>query len=201
MKKGILFLAGVVLSAGLAGSAQAADAYSLDRAHSSIDFAVKHLMLAKVTGGFSDFQSDIQFSAADLANSKFDFEIKVDSIDTRNVDRDKHLKAADFFDAPTYPMITFKTRKVESTGEGSYAVTGDLTMKAVTKEVVIPVVVTGPVLNPMAKVNAIGIEADFKVNRQDYGVNWNKTLDNGGVAVGNEVTVNVNIEAHQPVKP
>ena len=200
MKKGMMLLAGMVLSISLAGAVWAADVFTVDAPHSSIGFAVKHLMVAKVTGGFSDFKGDIQFSTADLANSKFDFVIQAASIDTRNESRDKHLKSPDFFDAATYPAITFKTTKVEKVSEGAYNVTGNLTMKSTTKSIVIPVVVSGPVFNPMAKVNDIGIEAAFKINRQDYGVNWNKALDNGGVMVGDEVDVSVNLEAHQAGK-
>ncbi len=197
MRKLFLLFITAVISIGISTSARAADTYTVDGVHSSIGFTVKHMMVAKVNGVFGDFQSDIKFDPSDLAGSKFDFVIKAASIDTRNDARDTHLKSADFFDAQKYPTITFKTKKVEKTGEGVYAVTGDLTMKAVTKEIVIPVTVDGPVFNPMAKADGIGIEANFKVNRQDYGVSWNKTLDNGGVVVADDVAVSVNLEAHK----
>ncbi|MBF0594791.1 MAG: YceI family protein [Candidatus Omnitrophica bacterium] len=197
MKKIFLGALVVLLSVSVVGNVWAASVYAVDSAHSTIGFAVKHMMVAKVNGVFADFKSDIKFDAADLAGSKFDFVINAASINTRNDARDSHLKSADFFDAEKYPTITFVTKKVEKTGEGAYAVTGDLTMKAVTKEIVIPVTVDGPVFNPMAKADGIGIEAVFKLNRQDYGVNWNKSLDNGGVVVANDVAVNVNLEAHK----
>ena len=197
MKRLLLGVAAAVVSAGLSTGVFAATTYTVDGAHSSIAFAVKHMMVAKVNGVFGDFQADIKFDPSDLAGSKFDFVIKAASIDTRNSARDSHLKSADFFDAEKFPGITFKTKKVEKAADGSYAVTGDLTMKAVTKQIVIPVTIDGPVFNPMAKVDGIGIESNFKVNRQDYGVSWNKTLDNGGVVVADDVAVSVNIEAHK----
>ncbi|MBF0387076.1 MAG: YceI family protein [Candidatus Omnitrophica bacterium] len=197
MKKLFLLCVALLVAVAASSAVFAADLYQVDAAHSSIGFAVKHMMVARVNGVFGDFQGDIKFDPADLPGSKFDFVIKVASIDTRNSGRDAHLKGADFFNAEKFPDIVFKTKAVARTGEGVYAVTGDLTMKDVTKEVVIPVTVDGPVFNPMAKADGIGIEAVFKVNRQDYGVNWNKDLDNGGVVVGNDVAVNVNIEAHK----
>lgn len=199
MKKLLLFVLAAVLSAGVNVNSWAADTYVVDAAHSTIGFAIKHMMVAKVNGVFGDFEGDIKFDPADLAGSKFDFVIKSASVDTRNSARDAHLKGADFFDAEKYPLISFKTKKVEKAADGSYAATGDLTMKNVTKEIVIPLTVDGPVFNPMAKVNGIGVEANFKVNRQDYGVSWNKALDNGGVVVANDVAVSVNIEAHQSI--
>ncbi len=207
MKKIFLMLLAVIVSVGGAasvraeavapGQAAALDVYVVDAEHSSIGFMVKHMMVSRVNGVFGDFQGDIRFNQANPAASKFDFSIKAASIDTRNAARDTHLKGADFFDADKFPLITFKTKRVEKTAEGVYAVTGDLTMKAVTQEIVIPVTVDGPVYNPMAKADGIGIGAEFKLNRQDYGVNWNKTLDNGGVVVSNDVAVSVSIEAHK----
>ncbi|MEI6437849.1 MAG: YceI family protein [Candidatus Omnitrophota bacterium] len=206
MKKLFTLMAAALVSAGFGFNAWSADmpamaamapVYTVDSAHSTIGFAVKHMMVAKVNGVFGDFQGDIKFDANDLAGSKFDFVIKAASINTRNDARDTHLKSADFFDAEKYPTISFKTKKIQQSVAGSYDVTGDLTIKAVTKEIVIPVTVEGPVFNPMAKVDGIGIDANFKVNRQDYGVSWNKALDNGGVVVADDVAVSVNIEAHQ----
>ncbi len=197
MKRIITLIAAGFLSALMSVNVQAADVYKLDAVHSSIGFTVKHMMVAKVNGGFNEYEADVKFDAKDLADSRFDFVIKAASIDTRNEARDNHLRNGDFFDTEKYPLIMFKTKKVEKSGDNVYAVTGDLTMKAITKEIVIPVTVDGPVFHPMAKTEAIGVEAVFKLDRQDYGVNWNKTLDNGGLVVANEVNVIVNLEAHK----
>ncbi len=199
--KGFSFFTGaVVFAIGMAVtamSASAADVYTINKDHSSIGFTVSHMMVSKVIGIFENYDGEIQFDAKDLANSKMDFVVKAVSINTRTEARDKHLRSADFFDADKYPDITFKTKKIEAKGGNDYIVTGDLTMKAVTKEVNIPVTVLGPVPDPMGKGQVLGIEAHFTLNRQDYGVNWNKALDNGGVMVGNDVAVTVLIEAHK----
>ena len=197
MRKIYDVLMGVFVAGALSSAAWAADGYALDPVHSTIGFSVQHMMVSKVTGLFGDYQGDIAFSAGDLANSKFDFTIKVTSIDTRNEARDKHLRSADFFDADKFAEIVFKTKRVAKKIEGVYDVTGDLTMKGVTKEITIPVTVLGPVFNPMAKVDGIGVETNFSLNRQEYGVNWNKSLDNGGVVVGDNVDVAVSLEAHK----
>lgn len=200
MKNVFLF---VLVSMALLTTGQkalAAEGYAVDMVHSSLGFSIRHMMVAKVNGAFGDYQGEINFDPADLANSKFDFTIKVASIDTRNQARDNHLKGADFFEADKYPVITFKTKKVEKAGNNSYNVTGDMTMKGVTRQEVIPVTIYGPVFNPMAKLDGLGVEADFKINRQDYGMTWNKTLDNGGLVLANDVEVQVNLETHRIVK-
>ena len=137
----------------------------------------------------------ILFDPNDLAHSKFDITIKASSINTKNEQRDTHLRSADFFEVEKYPLITFKTKKIVKNDGDNYTVTGDLTMKAVTKEIQFPVKVLGPVKNPMSGGEALGLESRFTVDRQDYGVNWNKALDNGGVLVGNVVDVSVALEA------
>jgi polyisoprenoid-binding protein YceI len=199
MKRMFMFLTAVLVAWGVSSEAQA-EVYTVDIPHSSINFAVKHMMVARTTGIFSDYQSAIVFDPKDLEHSKFDFIIRVNSIDTRNAARDSHLKGEDFFDEPHFPVITFKTGKVEKVSGTSFAVTGLLTIKGVAKVVVLPVTVNGPVLNPMSNLDAIGIESSFQINRQDYGVKWNKALDNGGLMVGNDVDISVNIEAHQAGK-
>ncbi|MBF0485436.1 MAG: YceI family protein [Candidatus Omnitrophica bacterium] len=195
MKKLIIILMTVVLGFAFAGTALAGDSYKADKVHSTIGFAVSHLMVAKVTGTFNDYDSDIQFNAKDLTGAKFDFVIKTASIDTKNEARDKHLKSADFFEAEKYPDIIFKTKEVVLKEGNNYDVAGTLTMKGVTKDIKIPVTVSGPITNPMSNAPMLGVEAHFQVNRQEYGLNWNKVMDNGGVMVGNNVDVNVFIEA------
>ena len=164
--------------------------YTIDPAHTSFAFAVKHMMISNVPGEFDKFSGQIVYSPTDLANSKANITIDVSSINTNIAKRDAHLKSPDFFDAAKFPTITFVSTKFTSTG-----ITGNLTMKGVTKEVTIPVTISGPV-NEMGH-QAIGITGSVTVNRQDYGINWNKTLDQGGVAVSNDVAITISIEADQ----
>ena len=169
----------------------AADTYTIDPAHTTFGFTVKHMMISQVPGNFDKFDGQIIYSPTDLANSKANVTIDVNSINTRNDKRDAHLKSPDFFDAAKFPSITFVSKKFTTT-----EIVGDLTMKGVTKEVRIPVTISGPVKTMMGG-QAIGITGSVTVNRQDYGINWNKTLDQGGLAVANDVLVNVSIEADQ----
>ena len=167
----------------------AADTYTIDPAHTSFSFTVKHMMISNVPGEFDKFSGQIMYSPTDLANSSANVTIDVSSINTRIDKRDAHLKSPDFFDAAQFPTITFVSTKFTST-----AIIGNLTMKGVTKEVTIPVTISGPVKTMMGG-EAIGITGSTTINRQDYGINWNKTLDQGGLAVSNDVTINISIEA------
>jgi len=169
----------------------AAETYTIDPAHTTFGFMVKHMMISNVPGSFDKFDGQIIYSPKDLANSKANITIDVSSINTRNDQRDTHLKSPDFFDAAQFPTITFVSTKF-TTG----AIIGNLTMKGTTKEVIIPVTIAGPVKTMMGG-QAIGITGHIVINRQDYGINWNKTLDQGGLAVSNELLVNVSIEADQ----
>jgi len=168
----------------------AADTYTIDPAHTSFGFTVKHMMISNVPGEFDKFDGQIIYSPTDLANSKANVSIDVSSINTRIDKRDAHLKSPDFFDAAKFPTITFVSTQFTPT-----SIIGDLTMKGVTKQITIPVTISGPV-NEMGH-QAIGITGSVTINRQDYGVNWNKVLDQGGVAVANDVLITISIEADQ----
>ena len=181
----------IVFSLLTASVVWGADTYTIDPAHTTFGFTVKHMMISQVPGNFDKFDGQIIYSPTDLANSKANVTIDVNSINTRNDKRDAHLKSPDFFDAAKFPTITFVSKKFTAT-----EIVGDLTMKGVTKEVTIPVTISGPVKTMMGG-QAIGIIGSVTVNRQDYGINWNKTLDQGGLAVANDVLVNVSIEADQ----
>ena len=183
------FIAGLLLGA----QAYAGDVYSIDPAHSSIGFTVKHMMVSNVTGNFGQFEGTVDFDPNDLVSSKAEALIQTASIDTRVGKRDEHLKSADFFDAAKYPTITFTSKKIIGKGE-QYTIVGDLTMKGVTKEVSIPVSISGPVKSPMGGA-VIGLSGQFTINRQDYGISFNKALDNGGLMVSDNVKVDINIEA------
>ncbi len=169
----------------------AADTYSIDPNHTTFGFTVKHMMISNVPGEFDKFDGQIIYSPADLANAKADVTIDVSSINTRVDRRDTDLKGPDFFDAAQFPTITFVSTKFTPT-----VITGNLTMKGVTKEVTIPVTISGPVKTMMGG-QAIGITGSVTINRQDYGISYNKVLDQGGLAVSNDVLITVSIEADQ----
>ena len=168
----------------------AANTYTIDPAHTSFDFTVKHMMISNVPGEFDKFSGQVTYDTNDLANSKADVTIDVSSINTHIDKRDAHLKSPDFFDAAKYPTITFVSTKFTPT-----SITGNLTMKGVTKEITIPVTISGPV--DVMGHQAIGIIGSVTVNRQDYGVSYNKILDHGGLAVSNDVVITISIEADQ----
>lgn len=175
--------------------AQAADEYAFDKAHSTLGFSVTHLMVSKVPGQFNDYEGKVVFDANDLAASKIDVTIQTASIDTNNEKRDVHLKTADFFDAEKFPTIMFVSKSIAKEGD-QYKATGDLTLKGVTKEISFPLTIAGPVASPMGD-TALGLEASFKLNRQDYGITWNKALDSGGLMVSDDVNINISVEAHK----
>ncbi len=181
---------------GLGANLSYAGTYEVDPVHSSINFSVTHLMVSKVPGAFNDYAAQINFDPTNLTGSSIAATVKVASINTNNADRDKHLKTADFFDAEKFPEITFKTSAITGSGD-QYVLAGDLTLHGVTKKVSIPVTIAGPVKSPYGFA-ALGITGQFKLNRQDYGVSWNKALDNGGVMVSDNVDVAISFEAHSP---
>ena len=180
----------------LAASSLYAETFVVDKAHSEATFQVRHMM-SKVSGRFKDFSGRINIDRAKPAASSVEFNIKTASVDTGNADRDKHLQTADFFDAPKNPEITFKSTSIAATKKKDvYDVTGDLTMRGVTKRVTIPVEFNGFGKDPWGNERA-GFSLTTTVNRKDYGINWNKALDNGGFLVGDDVTINVNLEAQK----
>jgi polyisoprenoid-binding protein YceI len=182
-----------VLVLAAAFSASAADKYSVDGAHSSIEFSVKHMVISNVKGSFDEFDAAIVFDAAKIENSSVEVTIPVSSVNTKNEKRDEHLRSADFFDVATHPNITFKSKKVVKKGDG-YVAAGTLTMRGVSKEIELPFVLNGPITNPWGQ-TVIGVEIEFKLDRQDFGLKWNKTMDNGGVVVGDDIKIEINLEA------
>lgn len=177
------------------GNGFAADEYKIDTAHSTFGFKVQHLMVSNVMGSFDQFEGTITLDADDLAKSVMDATIQTTSINTHMPKRDDHLRSADFFDAANNPTITFKSTKITKQGD-QYSVTGNLMMKGVTKEITFPATISGPIKSPMGGM-VIGLSANFKLNRQDYGIFWNKALDSGGYVVSDEVAVNIEVEAHK----
>lgn len=171
-----------------------AEEYTIDGPHSSFGFSVAHLMITKTNGAFNEFEGTINYEAGDPASFAADVTIQTASIDTNNEKRDDHLRNPDFFNAPEYPTITFNATALTPESGNNYTITGDLTMKEVTKSIDIPVTIQGPVQSPFGG-SVIGIEGETVIDRQDWNITWNKDLDNGGVVVGNDVTLKINIEA------
>jgi polyisoprenoid-binding protein YceI len=176
------------IAALLAASPAAASVWELDPAHSAAQFSVTHMMVSTVRGQLSNVQGTVEIDDANPANLKVDATIDASTIDTREAKRDGHLKSADFFDVAKYPTITFKSKKSQKAGAGAYKVTGDLTMHGVTKEVVLDV--TGV----KAAGTRMGALATTRVNRKDFGLNWNKALEAGGVVVSDDVDITIDIE-------
>jgi polyisoprenoid-binding protein YceI len=176
-------------------SAWAVDTYEIDPAHTHIGFSVRHMVVTNVKGKFSQFAGTIAYDDKDITKSAVNLTIQAASIDTDNDKRDEHLKSADFFDAQKFPTLTFQSKRIEKQGEG-YVMVGDLTIRGVTREVTVPFTFNGTVKD-MQGASRLGAEGELKLNRHDYGVSWSKTLDNGGLVVGNEVKIEFNVEAVQ----
>jgi polyisoprenoid-binding protein YceI len=182
----------------LPSAARAADVYTIDAGHSDVSFQVRHLV-SQVRGRFNDFNGTVSMDPKNLANSSVEFKIKAASIDTQNADRDKHLRNEDFFHVEKFPEISFKSKKITPAGKDRYNVLGTLTMRGVAKEVTLPVTFLGGVKDPWGNEKA-GFSTETTLNRKDFGINWNAALDNGGVILGDEVTVDINLEV-QKQKP
>ncbi|MBP7930806.1 MAG: YceI family protein [Acidimicrobiia bacterium] len=167
--------------------------YVIDPTHSRIGFVARHAMVTKVRGAFTEFEGSGYLDADDPAGSSVEVTIQAKSIDTANADRDNHLRGNDFFDMETYPEIKFVSTRVAVAGDG-FDVTGDLTIKGTTKPVTVNFEYTGTAVDPYNNVR-IGFEGSTKVNRKDWGVNWNAALEAGGVLVGEKITLEFDISA------
>jgi polyisoprenoid-binding protein YceI len=168
--------------------------YAIDPTHSRIGFVARHAMVTKVRGSFNEFEGSGYFDVENPAASHLQLTIQAASIDTRNADRDGHLKSNDFFDMATYPEITFASTAVEQLSADTYRVTGDLTIKGTTKPVTVDVEYTGTAVDPYGN-QRIGLEGSSTVNRKDWGVSWNAALDSGGVLVSEKVTLELEVSA------
>jgi polyisoprenoid-binding protein YceI len=190
MKKNILF---IFLLAVSALSAKAQTTWKLDPAHSKVSFNISHMVISDVTGRFTDFDVKLVHTKDDLTDGMLNATIKVKSINTDNEDRDKHLRSADFFDAEKYPEITFVSKSFEKTGKNTYKIAGDLTMHGTTKPVVLETKFNGTVNDPWGNTKA-GFKATTTVNRKEFGIVYNKTLEAGGLLIGEDVEVTINVE-------
>ena len=176
----------------LAAAENAAESWGVDKVHSSATFKIRHLM-SNVTGEFNDFDAVISIDRANPAASSVEFTIQAASIDTRNKNRDEHLRSADFFEVEKYPTITFKSTAVTPKSATEFDVTGDLTVKGVTKRITLPVTFLGFGKDGRGNEKA-GFEIETTINRKDYGVTWNRTLDEGGFLLGEDVKVAFNLQ-------
>ena len=168
--------------------------YKVDPAHSSVDFRVRHLMIANIRGDFSGVTGTVLLDPANPANSKVEAEVDVATVNTRDANRDKHLKAAEFFDAEKFPKIKFASKKIAPAGKDRWKLTGDLSIHGVTHEVTLDV--EGPTpeaKDPFGNVKIAAV-ATATINRKDFGLSWNVPLEAGGVLVGEDVHLHVEIE-------
>ena len=187
-------LGAIASAALLAPAAGFAAELEIDSSHSGASFTVKHMMISNVRGEFNKVSGTFNYNEKDPTKSTVAATIDASSIDTREPKRDEHLKSPDFFDVAKHPKITFKSKKVAKAGEGKLKVTGDLTMRGVTKEVVLDVEgPTKPVKDPWGNLK-IGATATTTLNRKDFGLNWNQALEAGGVLVGEDVKVELDLE-------
>ncbi len=170
--------------------------WNIDPSHSEVTFKVKHLVISTVTGQFKSFEGKVEADADDFSDAKVEFTIDVNSIDTRNDQRDGHLKSADFFDAENHPKVHFKSTKIEKSSDSDYKVTGDLTIRGVTK----PVTLTaefGGTQNDFYGNTVAGFELNGKINRQEFGLTWSAVTETGGIVVSDDVRISANIELHK----
>lgn len=168
--------------------------YTLDPTHSRIGFVARHAMVTKVRGSFNDFVGTAYLDASDPSKSWGKVTVQAASIDTRNADRDGHLRSNDFFDMETYPEIVFTSTSVERVEDEHFNVNGDLTIKGVTKPVTVPFEFTGSAVDPWNNVR-VGLEGSVTVNRKDWGVSWNAPLEAGGILVSEKITLEFEISA------
>jgi polyisoprenoid-binding protein YceI len=178
-----------------APAARAANTFTADKAHTSVGFSVRHMM-SQVRGSFGDFSMTIVKDDANPAGSSVDFKIQAASVTTANEMRDKHLRSEDFFFVEKFPEITFKSTKIEKVSDTEYRATGEFTMRGVTKVLTLPVTYLGEMKGMDGK-SLIGFSVTTKLDRKEFGFNWNKALDNGGLLLSDEVTIEINIEAKQ----
>lgn len=168
--------------------------FKVDSAHTSVDFSVKHMMVSKVKGTFHDFQVQFVADPEDLTTAEIVFDIDASSIDTRNKDRDDHLKTGDFFEIEKYPSILFKSTNVVKKSDDEYEVTGDVTIKDVTKQETFKIVFEGQGQDPWGN-QVFGFNAEGTLNREAYGLTYNAALETGGVLIGKDIKFSIDLEA------
>ena len=169
--------------------------WKIDAAHTNVGSSVKHMMVSNVRGRFTGVEGTIAGNPKDLANTKINFKIDVSTIHTNNEDRDNHLRSDDFFDVENHPHITFISTDIIKTGDNEYDITGDMTMKGETKKTTFKAVYEGSAKNPW-DVEVVAFEAEGKVSRKEFGLTWNQALETGGVLVGDEIKISIELQAN-----
>lgn len=187
----ILLLTALAASSLFATAASAPEPWSVDKTHSNVNFKVRHLM-ANVTGSFRDFDAAINLDRENPAGSSVEFTIQAKSIDTDNANRDEHLRSGDFFEVDKHPTISFKSSAIKAKSATEFDVTGDLTMRGVTKRVTLPVTFLGFGKDGRGNERG-GFEIETTLNRKEYGIEWNRTFDGGGVLLGDDVKVMISL--------
>ena len=167
--------------------------WTIDSTHSEIGFKVKHMMFTNVSGKFDAYEGTIETEENDFTTAKISFSADIASIDTRNTDRDNHLKSGDFFDVENHPKLTFTGKSFNKINDHNYELTGDLTIKGISKEVKLPVEFSGLMQDPWGNTK-VGLNIETKINRKDWGLNWNAALETGGVLVGEEVKLIIDLQ-------
>lgn len=167
--------------------------WAIDPTHSEIGFKVKHMMFTNVSGKFGAYDATITTEGDDFTTSNIEFSADINSVDTNNSDRDNHLKSGDFFDAESYPKMMFKSASFTKVDDENYELTGDLTFKGTTKTVTLPIEVSPVMKDPWGN-SKIGLNISGKINRKDWGLNWNSALETGGVLVGEDVKLNIELQ-------
>lgn len=167
--------------------------WSLDPAHSEVQFKIKHLVISTVTGTFKVFGGSVVSNGEDFENSTINFSIDTNSIDTNQADRDGHLKSDDFFDSEKYPIINFSSTAIVKVSETEFKLTGDLTIRDVTKSVTLDAELGGIMVDPYGNTK-VGFEVNGKINRKDFGLTWSAVTEAGGVVVSDEVKLHINVQ-------
>jgi polyisoprenoid-binding protein YceI len=172
----------------------ATSTWNIDPVHSVAEFKVKHMMISNVKGQFTGVKGALSLEEGDITKSNFEATIDTASINTRDAQRDAHLKSADFFDAEKFPFLSFRSTRITRSGEEELSVAGDLTIHGVTRKVVFTVEgPTPPARDPWGNTR-LGLSATTKINRKDFGLTWNSTLETGGILVGDDVTITLDVQ-------
>ncbi|WP_144793396.1 YceI family protein [Kocuria palustris] len=180
---------------------QLAGTWTIDPAHSRIGFSSRHAMVTKVRGAFNDVEGTAVLDPEDMARSRVRVVLRVESVDTRNPQRDEHLRSADFFDAASHPTIEFASSAVDEIDENQFIVTGDLSIRGITRSISVPLEMTGMDADHLGLLR-FGLEGSRRIDRKDWGVSWNTPLDSGGVLVSDKITLEFELslvkDAEQP---
>jgi polyisoprenoid-binding protein YceI len=177
----------------VAAPALAGTRWAIDSAHTQVEFAVKHMMLAKVRGRFAEFEGSVAFETDEVTSAAIEVRIAAASIDTRVAQRDEHLRSADFFDVGQYPELRFTSRRIEERGDDEYRVVGELTIRGVAREVTLDARFEGTGRDPWGGTR-IAFSAAGRIDRREYGLTWNQALETGGILVGDEIRLAIEAE-------